>query len=147
MARMVVDGYDALFAGLEDMISSLPELRDAILEAEADAAEPIIRQGVLVAKLKRTGTLHRSIKRKRTTGRGIPVIRIGPSGTHHLYIPRNGGNGVGTSGYVGYIHEYGEPSRGIRGRKWLSNAVALAKVPAYDAAETVYDEYMKNHNL
>lgn len=147
MARMIVEGYDALLAGLEDMINSLPELRDAILEAEADTAEPIIRQGVLVAGLKRTGTLHRSIKRKRTSYHGTPVIRIGPSGTHHRYIPRRGNNGVATSGYVGYIHEYGNPSRGIRGRKWLSNAVALAKAPAYDAAEAVYDEYMKNHNL
>ena len=147
MARIVVDGCDALLAGLEDMADKVPELRDAILEAEADAAEPIIRQGVVVAGLVKTGTLRDSIGRKKMTSYGVPVIRIGPQGEHHRYVPSAGKKGIVTSGNVGYVHEYGVPRRGIRARQWLTNAVLKAKGPAYDAADKVYDEYMKQHNL
>lgn len=147
MARIEVDGCDALIAGLLDMAEKTPELRDAILAAEADAAEPIIRQGVVTAGLVDTGTLRDSISRSRVTSGGVPVIRIGPKGEHHRYIPSSGKNGIVTSGNVGYVHEYGSPRRGIPARKWLTNAVAKAKGPAYDAADKVYDEYMKKHNL
>lgn len=147
MARIVVDGCDTLLAGLEDMVEELPELRDAILDAEADAAEPIIRQGVVTAGLVRSGTLRDSIGRKKMTSRGVPEIRIGPQGEHHRYIPSPGKKGIVTSGNVGYVHEYGVPRRGIPARQWLTNAVLKATGPAYDAADKVYNEYMKQHNL
>lgn len=147
MARIAVDGFDTLLAGLEDMAESVPELRDAILEAEADAVEPIVRQAVRSAGLVDSGTLEKSIARKRTTGHSVPVIRIGPQGEHHRYLPSKGKNGIVTSGYVGYIYEYGVASRGIPARQWLSKAVQKAKGPAYDAAEKAHDEYLKKHNL
>lgn len=147
MARLVVDGFDALLAGLEDMANEVPELRNAILEAEADVVEPIVRQSVADNRLIRTGKLQQSIKRTKRTSFDVPVIRIGPSGEHHRYLPSRGKDGIVTAGYVGYIYEYGVESRGIAARQWLTKAVAKAKSPAYDAADKVYDEYMKEHNF
>lgn len=147
MASFSVDGCDSLIAGLADMAESIPELRDTILKAEADAAEPIIRQGVSAAGLVDSGALQRSIGRSQVKHDGAPAIRIGPKGEHHRYLPSKGKNGIATAGNVGYVHEYGAPSRGIRARRWLSNASDRAKGPAFDVAEAVYDDYMKKHNL
>ena len=147
MARIEVNGFDAALGGLIDMADRLPDLRNAILEAEADVLEPAIRQAVASNGLALTGKLAASIGRSKGKSGGIPVIRIGPTGEHHRYMPSKGRNGIVTSGYVGYVYEYGLARRKIRPRAWLSGAVATARGPAFRAAETVYDNYLKDHNL
>lgn len=147
MARMEVSGCDALISGLEDMLKSAPQIRDAILDAEADVIEPAVRKSILDERVYRSGNLYRSIARKKGKLAGIPVIRIGPEGEHHRYLPSSGKSGIVVSGYVGYIHEYGVPSRGIKARRFLEKAVEKSKSQAYSAAEAVYDKYMKNNNL
>ncbi|MBR2047132.1 MAG: hypothetical protein IJ960_00900 [Oscillospiraceae bacterium] len=151
MARLEVDGFDAILSGLEDMIEALPELRNEILTAEADVIEPAVRAAVKSSGLYDTGTLYRSIGRStvKVSGRSgkIPAIKIGPRGEHHRYLPSKGKKGIVTAGYVGYIYEYGLERRGIPARKWLSGAVEQSKGPAFSAAERVYDEYLKKNNL
>ena len=142
MARMDTNGYDVTLAGLDDMIEHLPELRDAMLKAEADVIEPSLRQSVVSAGLVDSGQLRRSIKRKRDRVGGVPGIRIGPTGEHHRYLPSKGKDGVVSAGYVGYIGEYGITRKGIKGREWLKKGLETSKSAAFDAAEKEYNAYM-----
>lgn len=147
MARIEVTGLDALLAGLDDMAEQTPQLRDAILEAEADVIEPALRKSIADERLVRTNKLHQSIKRRKAKSSGMPVIRIGPVGEHHRYFPSKGKSGVVNAGYVGYIGEYGISSRGIRGREWLRKGIEKNQGQAFAAADAVYDKFMKDHKL
>ena len=147
MARFEVSGADAIISGLRDMADQTPQLRDDILEAEADVIEPAIRKSIVDERLVRSVRLLQSISRRKKKVGGIPELRIGPTGEHHRYLPSRGKNGVVNAGYVGYIGEYGIKSRGIPGRNWLSKAMEKSRSKAYDAADAVYDQYMKKHNL
>lgn len=147
MARFEVSGLDAMMAGLEDMARDIPQLRDAILEAEADVIEPGLRRSIADERLVRTAKLQGSIKRRRMMSAGVPVIRIGPSGEHHRFLPSHGKSGITSAGYVGYIGEFGVPSRGIKGREWLKKGIERNSGAAFDAADAVCDKFMKQHNL
>lgn len=147
MARMEISGIDACLAGLEDMIDKTPQLRDDILEAEANVIEPALRQSIAQERLIRSHSLQKSITRRKTTVAGVPGIRIGPSGEHHRYLPSNGKSGIVTAGYVGYVGEYGIPRRGIKGREWLKRALEKSKSQAYAAADAVYYKFMDKQNL
>lgn len=150
MARFDISGVDGLLAGLEDMAEQVPQLRDDILRAEADVIEPALRKSIADSRLVRTGALQRSIGRRNVKYGGFPAVRIGPQGEHHRYMPRTprpGKAGIVTAGYVGYVGEYGIKSRGIRGREWLKKGLEKSKSAAFDAADAVYDEYMKKNNL
>ena len=147
MARIEVSGLDALLAGLEDMVNQTPQLRDDILEAEADIVEPALRRSIADERLVRTSKLLGSIGRRRLTSGGVPVVRIGPVGEHHRYAPTSGKSGVVSAGYIGYVGEYGIKSRGIPGKEWMKKSVEKSQGKAFDAADAVYDEYMKKNNL
>lgn len=146
MARMEVSGADVLIAGLADMITSTPKLRDAILAAEADVLEPGLKASISENGLVETGTLQNSIKRRTATMAGEKVIRIGPTGTHHYYMPTGKKSGIATANDVGYVHEYGSPRRGIRPKEWVRKALERNKSAAYQAADNVYQKYV-NKNL
>lgn len=144
MAQLNVNSVSALISDLASAADQFPELREQMLTAQADLVEPAVRSAVVAAGLRDTGTLQASIGRvKKEQG---SKILIGPSGVHHRYVRRTGSGEV-RSGHVGYIHEYGAPARGIRAKKWMSGAVQNVSGKALDAAEAVYDEYMKKHNL
>lgn len=147
MARFDVFGADAFLAGLEDMIDTFPQLRDQILEAEADQIEPALRQSISDEQLVLSSTLRRSIKRRKGKSAGSPVIWIGPSGEHHRYLPGPGKDGIVSAGRVGYIGEYGITSRGIKGREWLRKGIEKSQGKAFDAAEQIYDNHLKKNNL
>lgn len=147
MARLEISGFDTFLAGLEDMVEKTPQLRNDILEAEADVIEPALRRSVVDEGLLRTGKLQKAITRKRIKSAGIPVIRIGPAGEHHRYFPSRGKSGIVSAGYIGYIGEYGIPGRGIKGREWIRKGLEKSQSKAFDAADAVYDKYMKDYNL
>lgn len=147
MARFEVSGADALIAGLEDMADKTPQLRDAILDAEAGVIEPALRQSIVDTRLVRTGKLMRSVKSRKVKSGGVPAIRVGPSGEHHRYLPRKGKSGIVDAGYVGYIGEYGIPRRGVKGREWLKKGLEKSRGAAFDVAEAVYDQFLHKNNL
>ena len=147
MARIDVSGIDAMLAGLEDMVQQTPQLRDAILDAEADVVEPALRQSISDVRLVRSGKLHQSISRRKKKKAGVPVILIGPTGEHHRYLPSPDKTGIVTAGYVGYAGEYGIKSRGIKGREWLKKGIEKSQKQAFDAADAVYDNYMKKNHI
>lgn len=138
------DSITTLIEDLGRAADSTPELREAMLHAQADILEPALRSRLNSLGLVKTGKLMDSIGR--TRGRKGEVLLVGPSGVHHRYIRRSGSGEV-RSGHVGYVHEYGAPSRGIRPKGWMSGAVMSVAGKAVDAAEKVHDEYLKKHNL
>lgn len=147
MARFEISGFDDLISGLSDMAEDTPQLCDDILKAEADVIETALKRSVsnegLIGK---TSRLKESISQRKVKS----GIRIGPTGEHHRYVPsgrRSGANGIVSAGYVGYIHNYGIQQRGIPATKWLEKGVEKGRGKAYDAADKVYDEYLKKHNL
>ena len=134
MARFEVSGLDVILEGLWDMAESTPQLRDDILNAEADVIEPAIKNSLSVKGLVRTGKLKASIARRKYKR----SIRIGPQGDHHPGI---------SSGKLGGIQEYGSARRNIKGRYWMKAGVESNLGKAYAAADKVYDEFMKKHNF
>lgn len=147
MARIEVSGMDALLAGLDDMAEQTQQLRDDILEAEADVIEPALRRSIADERLIRSGKLMQSVSRRKVKVGGAPAIRIGPVGEHHRYLPSKGKSGIVNAGYVGYIGEYGIKSRGIKGREWLKKGIEKSQNQAFDEADAVYDNYMKKNHL
>lgn len=146
MARFEISDVDILVGDLQDMIDDLPQLRDDILKAEADVIQQYMSQSVSNAGLVRSGVLRGSIRQRKRKD----SIAVGPDGEHHRYTPsgnRPKANGIVAAGYVGYIHNYGIPSRGIPAREWVEKAVEKGKGPAMDAAEKVYDDFLKKHDL
>lgn len=147
MARIEVSGLDAMLSGLEDMIEKTPQLRDDILNAEADVIEPALRRSIADERLVRSSKLQQSIKRRKMKLAGVPIIRIGPVGLHHRYVPTVSKTGTVHAGYVGYIGEYGIAGRGIKGREWLKKGLAKSQSQAFDAADVVYDKFMDENKL
>lgn len=146
MARFEISGTDIIASGLQDMLDDLPQLRDDILKAEADVIEQYMIQSITSNGLVRSGVLRQSIRQRKRKD----SIAVGPDGEHHRYTPsgkRSGANGIVTAGYVGYVHNYGIPRRGIPAREWAEKAVEKGQGPAMDAAEKVYDEFLKKHDL
>ena len=147
MAELRVSGITGLIEDLGRLVRSTPKLRREILNAEADVLEPAVRNGVTEAGLVQSGKLRASIGRTDRTSLGASVIQIGPSGVHHLYRPSPGHKGIARAGHIGYIHEYGVPSKGMKARRWMANAVDRNAGKAYSAGVAAFDKHMKKHNL
>ena len=146
MAELQVTGLDELIRDLDALADDAPAITGQILEAQADILEPALRQSLASRSLIRTGRLQASIARRKSRSKGGPAIRIGPKGEHHRYYPKTG-SGVVSAGYVGYIQEYGLPSRGIKSSKWAKAAVTGSRDKAVSAAEQVLDQNLRKHNL
>lgn len=138
MAFISISGLDPLIADINTLASKTPAMRDKMLEAEADVIEPALCKSAP----QRSGKLSQSIKRRK---RGS-TIRLRPMGEHHRYVPITG-SGIVESGYVGYINEYGLPSRGIGAREWMGKAVSQNESAALAAAEREHDKFLKECNL
>ena len=147
MARLEVSGLDSLIADLDKLATQTTQLQEDILTAAADKVEPALRRSIAAEDLIRSGRLHLSIKRRKAKVDGVPIIRLGPVGEHHRYLPSPGRRGIVHAGYVGYIAEYGIKSRGIKGKNWLQKGVTGSQNEAFDAADAVHEKYLKNNNL
>ncbi len=146
LAELQVGGLDELIRDLDSLAEETPALCNQILQAQANVVEPALKRSLALKGLRRTGRLLASISRRKGRSKGGPAIRIGPSGEHHRYYPKTG-SGVVSAGYVGYIHEYGLPGRGIKASKWAATAVSDSREKAMDAAEQIHDQILKKHNF
>lgn len=147
MAQFEVNGLDFLIKDLDSAAENVPELVMDMLTAEADIVEPAFKRSIAREGLVSTGKLMTSIQRRPDLLKKSPAIYIGPRGDHHYYMPRKGKNGTVTAGNVGFITEYGVPSRNIRPRPWMAKALDESQGKALAAAEQVHDQYLKKHNL
>lgn len=150
MATIEMTGITNLCNGLGSLEKAFPSAEKTVLSAEVEVVEVYLKQSVTQSALIRSGRLRDSIAGNvRTYGSGLRGV-IGPTGEHHRYTPsgRNPkADGIARSGHIGYIHNYGIPSRGIPAREWAEKAVEKGQGPALEAAEKAYDEFLKQHDL
>lgn len=150
MATLEMTGITSLCNGISSLAKDFPSVGKAILNAEVEVMENQLKQSLSQSGLIRTGRLRDAVSGDvREYGSRLRSV-VGPTGEHHKYSP-SGKNpkadGIARSGHIGYIHNYGVPSRGIPAREWAEKAVEKGQGPAMDAAEKVYDEFLKKHDL
>lgn len=144
MARMEVDGADALIEDLSQLAQMPYEVIDDILNAMADVVVPAQRKeierrwsgphsmGISAEAIKKTGT------KKELDGSSISVY---PQGT------RKRGKKRIRNGEIAFINEYGAPGRGIEARPAISISIEKAKEEIFAAGEKAYDAYLDSKNL
>ena len=148
MARMEVNGLDALI----DDLAALAELPDSVVEgilnAEADVVVPAQRSEIenRWSGPYSMGISAKSIK-KDSKVRGLGDGRL----YHHINIYPQGSrkrNGKDISNAeIAFINEYGAPTRGIAARPAISTATAKSEEQAVEAGEKVYNAYLDSKNL
>lgn len=140
MPQFKVEGLGELSAALEDMAMLPDEVLDGMLYAEADVVEPAIKAKALAYGVNDTGKLVNSIKRgkvKRSAdGRTLSVSAQG-SRTRGGITTRNS--------EIAFLNEYGK--RNVPARPFMRDATEESADEAVQAAERVYDEYLKSKNL
>ncbi|MBD5356514.1 MAG: hypothetical protein HDR88_06110 [Bacteroides sp.] len=144
MARMEVNGLDALI----DDLAALAELPDSVVEgilnAEADVVVPAQRSEI---ENRWSGPYSMGISAnsvKKGDVKKLPdggAIYIYPQGTR-----KRGGKSV-RNAEIAFINEYGAPARGIAARPAISTATAKSEEQAVEAGEKVYNAYLDSKNL
>ena len=71
MAMMFVSGLDSVLTDLKNTAENIPQLRDEILEAQADIVEPAVRGSIANEHLVRSGRLYGGVLYLR----GLPYER------------------------------------------------------------------------
>lgn len=144
MARMEVDGADALIEDLSQLAQMPCEVTDDILNAMADVIVPAQRKeierrwsgphsmGISAKAIKKTGT------KKELDGSSISVS---PQGT------RKRGKKRIRNAEIAFINEYGAPGRGIAARPAIGLSIEKAKEEIFAAGEKAYDAYLDSKNL
>ena len=139
MARLEVNGLDALIDDLEALAQLPDSVTEDILEAQADviqAEQQRTAKEMLVGPYA-TGKTAQSIKRtkakKTSTGKSLSIY---PQGT------REGGK---TAAEVAFLNEYGK--KGQPARPFIRTANERAGDRAAQAGEKVYNDFLDRQGL
>ena len=144
MARITLSGADELELSLQEIAEIPEDVLDEMLSDGADAAMEGHRKSLQSHGLVRTGTLLRSLKKKKKKGRdGKLYYLISPSGTHHT---NKDGSKV-RNAEVGSINEFGAPRKHIPAKQWMRDGNEQSADKVVRAEFSVYDEYLKSKNL
>lgn len=147
MATIEVSSVTSVIEDIDKIARHAPSARKMVLTAMADVFEPALRNAIRSEGLVRSGTLLESVERSERGFLREPILYIGPTGEHHRYFPKRGKSGIVRSGHVGYIQNYGLPSKHIRARNFIEKAIRLSDERVNNAAEKAYDEFLKSINL
>ena len=140
MARFSVNGIDELMLDFTALADLPEEAAEDMLLAEAAVVEKEQKETGRKMGVHRTGVTlgsitHGKAKRER-------------DGSISMYVSPQGKNAQGNrNAEVAFVNEYGVPKRKIQARPFIRTANKKAAKPAVDAAEKVYDEYLKKKNL
>lgn len=144
MARMEVDGVDALIKDMDELARLPYEVTGDILNAMADVIVPAQRSeiesrwngpysmGISAESIKKTGV------KKELDGSSIGVYSQGTR-TRNGKTVRNG--------EIAFLNEYGAPGRGIAARPAISTANAKSEEQTVEAGEKAYNAYLDSKNL
>lgn len=144
MARMEVDGADALIEDMAELARLPNEVVEGVLGSMADVILPaqqeeIQRQwngpysmGISAQSIKKTGF------KKELDGTSVSIY---PQGT------RKRGKKSIRNGEIAFINEYGAPGRGIAARPAIGIATKKKEQEAVEAGEKVYHAYLDSKNL
>ena len=145
MATLSVNGFDDLTISLEALIEGGEDLAQDMLEAEADIVE---------AKQKSVGRTMGVYDE--SSGSSIHVVNKVTHGKmqnkddeYRMFVypqgSRTRANTTSTNSEIGFINEYGKT--GQAARPWITTANSQCEEQALDAAEDVYNKYLKENNL
>lgn len=144
MARLEVNGMDALLADYTELLQLPSEVVEGILNAEADVIVPAQR-----AEIQRRwkGPYSEGISAKSIKKTAVQIKKDG----HCIYIypqgERKRGRKKVRNGEIAFINEYGVPGRGIAPRPAIAAANAKAEKQAVEAGEKVYHTYLDSKKL
>lgn len=138
-----INGISELMLSAQD-IANLPDaVINEMLFAGGEQLVKAQQEAIREAGLVKTGQLEKSIamdKKVKKTRKGRSVS-VGPKGK------RSDGKKSKANGFIGGIQDHGSPKRHIVGRRWMSKAAEKAATPATDAAEAVFEKYLKSKNV
>lgn len=144
MARMEVDGADALIKDLNDL-SRLPhEVVGGLLNAMADVVLPAQREEV---ERQWSGRYSMRISANSIKKTGIKKELDGSSVSIYPQGTRTRGRQKIRNGEIAFMNEYGAPRRGIAARPAIGTATKKAEQEAVEAGERVYHAYLDGKNL
>jgi hypothetical protein len=139
LAKLVVYGIDTEKFTMAKL-AELPEsVIKGMLEAEADVVASASKAAAESMGVRDSGQVIASIRKgrfKRT--RDGAEMWIIPKGNRRSKRPGQ------RNAEVAFLAEYGQPTRGVSPRPFMRLAVAQSEGKAQDAAEKVYDEYIKS---
>lgn len=148
MPGFTCNGMDELTLSLEQLATTPEETQFRMLEA--GAAVLTAKWKEVLQGMKRTGQLIESIKAKRKTGDGGPVVLVTPNGTRKneyrgIRKTKAAGKHKKTNAEVAYVLEYGTPR--MAARHWMETANEEAADDVVAAEAAVWDEHLKSLNL
>lgn len=148
MAQLNVQGFDAFAADLEAAKNLSQDEQYQILEAGGERIKTAMRSKLQALGLHLTGRLAASIETVRKTA-DAPYVLIEPKGKHHSYRGRDakgrrgkGGMKTASAGEVGFVFEYGAPSRGIPAYHWMESAVTESAEETTAAMQEAFNEVL-----
>lgn len=166
MARLRVDGLDALLLDLAEVAAIPDKVADEMLTAEAEIVADAIRKeasqlgmysgyntsnnirytsesNMLPGQTRSysTGTLAESVKiRKKMERKGAERRK-----TIYFSGSRKRGNTVTKNSEIAFLNEYG--TRTINQRNFIWVAIEKSKDAAYKVMESIYDQFLKDKGL
>ncbi len=144
MARLEVNGMDALLADYTELLRLPSEVVEGILNAEADVIVPAQRAEI---QKRWKGPYSQGISAKSIKKTDVKIKKDG----HCIYIYPQGSRKRGRksirNGEIAFINEYGVPGRGIASRPAIAAANAKAEKQAVEAGEKVYHAYLDSKKL
>lgn len=153
MAQLDVQGFNAFEADLEAAKNLTEAEAYTILEAGGEVIQAAMR-----AKLRALGLVRASAKVVRQLIDSIEIVRkrddrpfvlIEPQGKHHQYRgpDAKGKRGKGalktaTADEVGFVLEYGVPSRNIPAHHWMETAITESEGDTTEAMQNAFNEVL-----
>lgn len=164
MAKLSVDGLDALMLSLQEIASLPDDVADEMLTAGAEIAAKEIR--IEAAKLgidydaknrnsrDNQGAYDRDVQKRNyatgTLARSVKIRKMQKKGTERRKIiyfsgSRKRGNTVTKNSEIAFMNEYG--SRHVNARNFVWSAIERVKDVVLVAQAKIYDDFLKSKNL
>lgn len=154
MAKFNVLGFDAFAADLEAAKELSTDEVFSILEAGGAVVLRAMRQKLADLNYVLTGRLRDSIEVVRRPTRGDPAVLIYPRGKHHSYHGRDskgrrgkGGIEAASASEVGFVLNYGAPSRGIPAFHWMEPAVEFSGPETTEAMQEEFNAILDSKGV
>lgn len=144
MARMEVDGADALIEDMAELARLPYEVTGGILNAMADVVVSAQRAEI---ESRWNGRYSMEISAKSIKKTGVKKELDGSSISIYPQGTRKRGKKKIRNGEIAFFNEYGVPGRGIAARPAISTATAKIEDKAVEAGEKVYNAYLDSKNL
>lgn len=139
-------GMDEVGLSFKELANTPDDVKREMVQAGSEVLIRAERRMITALGMVKTGQLRDSIAAKEKKKKDTSDI------TYTVY-PKGNRKKVGkekkaaTNAEVGFIHEYGLPSKNIAAKQWMAKAVKEATDDVVDAEMAIYDRYLKSLNL